>query len=83
MSRISKFAAQDSGPSARVIGFFSHLRSNDLKLGVAEVETALSILTQINANDPMEVRRSLKPICVGNQDEARRFEDLFNSFFFF
>ena len=80
MSRISKFAAQDSGPSARVIGFFSHLRSNDLKLGVAEVETALSILTQINANDPMEVRRSLKPICVGNQDEARRFEDLFNSY---
>ena len=58
MSRISKFAAQDSGPSARIIGFFSHLRSNDLKLGVAEVETALSILTQINANDPMEVRRS-------------------------
>ena len=80
MSRISKFAARDTGPSARIIGFFSHLRFNNLKLGVSEVETALTILGRINLSDPFEVRRSLKPLCVGNQDEARRFEDLFNSY---
>ena len=44
MSRISKFAARDAGPSARIVGFFSHLRFNNLKLGVSEVETALTIL---------------------------------------
>ena len=80
MTRVTKFSAQDSGPSARMVGFFSHLRSNDLKLGVSEVETALSILTQINLNDPLEVRYSLKPLCVGNQDEASRFDDLFDSY---
>ena len=80
MTRVTKFSAQDSGPSARMVGFFSHLRSNDLKLGVSEVETALSILTKINLNDPLEVRYSLKPLCVGNQDEASRFDDLFDSY---
>ena len=80
MTRVTKFSAQDSGPSARMVGFFSHLRSNDLKLGVSEVETALSIVAQINLNDPLEVRYSLKPLCVGNQDEASRFDDLFDSY---
>ncbi len=80
MSRISKFAARDTGPSARIVGFFSHLRFNNLKLGVAEVETALTVLGQINTSDPFEVRRSLKPLCVGNLDEYRRFEDLFDSY---
>ena len=75
MSRISKFAARDTGPSARIVGFFSHLRFNNLKLGVSEVETALTILDRINMSDPFEVRRSLKPLCVGNLDESRRFED--------
>ena len=80
MSRISKFAARDTGPSARIVGFFSHLRFNNLKLGVSEVETALTILDRINMSDPFEVRRSLKPLCVGNLDESRRFEDLFDSY---
>ena len=80
MSRISKFAARDDGPSARIVGFFSHLRFNNLKLGVSEVETALTILGRINLSDPFEVRRSLKPLCVGNLDESRRFEDLFDSY---
>ena len=80
MSRISKFAARDAGPSARIVGFFSHLRFNNLKLGVSEVETALTILDRINMSDPFEVRRSLKPLCVGNLDESRRFEDLFDSY---
>ena len=80
MSRISKFAARDTGPSARIVGFFSHLRFNNLKLGVSEVETALTILGRINLSDPFEVRRSLKPLCVGNLDESRRFEDLFDSY---
>ena len=80
MSRISKFAARDNGPSARIVGFFSHLRFNNLKLGVSEVETALTILGRINLSDPFEVRRSLKPLCVGNLDESRRFEDLFDSY---
>ena len=31
-------------------------------------------------SDPFEVRRSLKPLCVGNLDESRRFEDLFDSY---
>ena len=59
MSRISKFAARDTGPSARIVGFFSHLRFNNLKLGVSEVETALTILDRINMSDPFEVRMTI------------------------
>ena len=72
MSRISKFAARDAGPSARIVGFFSHLRLNNLKLGVSEVETALTILDRINMSDPFEVRRSLKPLCVGNLEQIEK-----------
>ena len=41
MSRVSKFAARDPGPAARVAGFIAHLRQNGLRLGVAEAELAL------------------------------------------
>ena len=33
MSRVTKFAAQDAGPAARVAGFMAHLRANGLRLG--------------------------------------------------
>ena len=38
MSRVTKFAARDPGPSARIVGFIAHLRENGLRLGVAEAE---------------------------------------------
>ncbi|PTX54468.1 uncharacterized protein with von Willebrand factor type A (vWA) domain [Litoreibacter ponti] len=80
MSRVSRFAARDPGPAARVSGFMAHLRDNGLRLGVAETELALEALCQIDASQPAQSRRALKAICTGCKEEAEQFDALFDSF---
>ena len=41
MTLVTKFAARDLGPAARVAGFMTHLRDNGLRLGVGETGIAL------------------------------------------
>ena len=52
MSRITRFAARDPGPAARVAGFMAHLRLNGYRLGVAETETALAALAVVRRPSP-------------------------------
>ena len=80
MTRATRFAGRDPGPAARVGGFIAHLRSNGLRLGVAEADLALSALTQINAISPNEARRALRAVCTGCKEEAEQFDALFDSF---
>jgi uncharacterized protein with von Willebrand factor type A (vWA) domain len=80
MSRVSKFAARDPGPAARVAGFLAHLRENGLRLGVAEAELALTALSQVDAALPDQSKRALKAVCTGCRDEVERFDDLFDSY---
>jgi uncharacterized protein with von Willebrand factor type A (vWA) domain len=80
MSRVSKFAARDPGPAARVSGFIAHLRSNGLRLGVAEAELAMAALTHVDTLHPDTCRLALRAVCTGCKDEAERFDDLFDSF---
>ena len=80
MSRVTRFAARDPGPAARVAGFIAHLRGNGLRLGVGETETALAALTHITACNPDETRRALKSVCAGNAEESARFDALFDSY---
>ena len=80
MSRVTRFAARDPGPAARVVGFLAHLRQNGLRLGVAEAELALSALTEVEATRPEDCRRALRAVCTGCKEEAERFDDLFDSF---
>ena len=80
MSRVTKFAARDPGPSARMAGFVAHLRSNGLRLGVAETRLALDALTHVEAAHVEECRLALRAVFTGCKDEAERFDDLFNSF---
>ncbi len=54
MSRVTKFAAQDAGPVARVAGFIAHLRANGLHLGAGETTVALNALRAMNAFSPDE-----------------------------
>ena len=68
MSRVTKFATRDPGPSARVAGFLAHLRANGLRLGVSETETALAALAEVHATDPREARLALKAVCTGCAD---------------
>ncbi|PJI85373.1 uncharacterized protein with von Willebrand factor type A (vWA) domain [Yoonia maricola] len=80
MSRITKFAARDPGPLARVAGFVAHLRENGLRLGVAEAEVAMAALAEVEAIHPDDSRRALRAVCTGCKDEAERFDDLFDSY---
>ena len=80
MSRVTKFAARDPGPAARLVGFMAHLRENGLRLGVAEAELGLKALAQVEAARPEICRGALRAICTGCKEEAERFDALFDSY---
>ena len=80
MSRITKFAARDPGPAARVVGFVAHLRENGLRLGVAEADLAMAALTELKAIRPDDSRCVLRAVCTSCKEEAERFDDLFDSY---
>ena len=80
MTRVTRFAARDPGPVARMAGFMAHLRDNGLRLGVGEAELGLSALAHVNAADPSEVRRALRAVLAGCAEDAARFDALFDAF---
>jgi len=80
MSRVTKFAAQDEGPAARVAGFIAHLRSNGLRLGAGETIVALHALNAMNAYSPDECRNALRPICTGCKEDVDQFDGLFDAY---
>ncbi|MEP1767346.1 MAG: VWA domain-containing protein [Sulfitobacter sp.] len=80
MSTVTKFAARDPGPAARMAGFVGHLRDNGMRLGVGETGMALDALTYVDAANPNDARRALKSVFAGSAEEAAQFDGLFNSF---
>ncbi|MEM1430574.1 MAG: VWA domain-containing protein [Pseudomonadota bacterium] len=80
MSRVTKFAARDPGPAARVAGFLAHARANGFRLGVGETDTALRALASVAAADQAEARLALRAVCTGCAEDARRFDALFDAY---
>ena len=80
MSRVTKFAARDPGPIARMVGFISHLRDNGFRLGVGEAELGLDALIHVEAADPEVARHALRAVCTSGVEEVERFDDLFDAF---
>ena len=80
MTRVTRFAARDPGPAARVSGFMAHLRENGLRLGVSESDLALTALLEVDAAWPEQTRQALRAVCTGCKDEIERFDALFDSY---
>ena len=66
--------------TTRVAGFVAHLRLNDFALGPSETAAALELLGQLDACAPSDVRRGLKTLLTGRQEEWERFNDLFEAY---
>ncbi|MBS0125264.1 vWA domain-containing protein [Thetidibacter halocola] len=80
MSRVTRFAARDPGPMARLSAFMDHLRSHGFQLGVSETATATSALLCLPTPEPGAVRSALRAVCAGNAEQAARFDALFDAF---
>lgn len=76
---VTRFAARDEGPMARVIGFMAHLRDNGFRLGVAETDLALAAVVATDTSETV-VRSALKCVTCGCADDWNRFDLLFDSF---
>jgi uncharacterized protein with von Willebrand factor type A (vWA) domain len=76
---VTRFAARDAGPAARVAGFMAHLRANGFRLGVAETEGAMAALAEVTA-DEGSVRRALKAVCCGSAEDWDRWDAVFDGY---
>lgn len=82
MSAITRFPARASGVAERVSGFIAHLRLNGMKAGPGETADALGALTLVDALDPNQARMALKTLIATGAEDWRRFDDLFDAFWF-
>lgn len=79
---VTRFPARAEGLADRMTGFIAHLRMNGIKLGPGETADALAVLGAVNATDPAEARLALKSLIVPDAEGWRRFDDLFDAYWF-
>ena len=54
MTRVTRFAARDPGPAARMAGFMAHLRDNGLRF--VGLDVIGDYLTEINVTSPTGIQ---------------------------
>ena len=79
---VTRFPSRAAGVADRITGFVAHLRMNGLKLGPGETHDALAVLGEVNATDPAEARLALKALMVPDAEGWRRFDELFDAYWF-
>lgn len=79
---VTRFPTRAEGLADRMAGFVAHLRMNGLRVGSAETMDALNALTGIDATDPGAARRALCVLLAQNAEDWRRFDDLFEAYWF-
>jgi uncharacterized protein with von Willebrand factor type A (vWA) domain len=78
----TRFITSDSSTSDRVSGFIAHLREHGVRSGMFECGEILRSLQQLDPLNSEDVRLACKAVCVSNADDYRRFDDLFNAYWF-
>lgn len=79
---VTRFPTRAAGVADRMSGFIAHLRMNDLQVGPSETADALAALTAVEATDSVRVRQTLCVLLAGDADQWRRFDELFDAFWF-
>jgi len=78
----TRFPERASGPAERLAGFMAHLRLNGIKAGPQETGAALAALNTIAAATPRQARLALKSVLATGRDGWRRFDELFDAYWF-
>lgn len=79
---VTQFPSTVSGPAERLAGFVAHLRANGFSLGPKEVASAMQALTTVRATDVWQVRLALRTVLVSDTEAWRKFDDLFDAYWF-
>jgi len=80
--RVTRFPSRAEGLADRMSGFIAHLRMNGMQVGPQETGDALSALRHVEATDPHQARQALCTVLAGNADGWRRFDELFDAYWF-
>lgn len=80
--QVTRFPARADGLADRMSGFIAHLRMNGLRVGPRETQDALAALTAIDATATGEVRHALSALLAGDAEDWRRFDELFDAYWF-
>lgn len=80
--QVTRFPSRADGLSDRMSGFIAHLRMNGLRVGPRETGDALAALAAVNATDVQQARQALCAVLAGDSEDWRRFDDLFDAYWF-
>ncbi|WP_170415138.1 vWA domain-containing protein [Ruegeria arenilitoris] len=80
--QVTRFPTRASGLADRMSGFIAHLRMNGMRVGPAETGDALAVLAAVEATDVKQAKQALCALLAGDADDWRRFDDLFEAYWF-
>ncbi|WP_050605917.1 VWA domain-containing protein [Ruegeria sp. 6PALISEP08] len=80
--RVTHFPSRAAGLADRMSGFVEHLRMNGLRVGPKETGDALVALSAVKATDAERARQALCAVLTGDAEEWRRFDELFDAYWF-
>ncbi len=79
---VTRFPSRAAGLADRMGGFMAHLRMNGIRVGPAETGDALAALAAVEATDVQQAKQALCVLLSGRVDDWRRFDDLFDAYWF-
>ncbi len=80
--QVTRFPSRAAGLSDRMSGFIAHLRMNGLRVGSKETADALAALSVVEATNANQARQALCALLAGDAEEWRRFDELFDAYWF-
>ena len=80
--QVTRFPSRAAGFADRMSGFIAHLRMNGLHVGPRETGDAIAALSAVEATDSEQARQALCALLAGDAEDWRRFDDLFDAYWF-